>query len=120
VEAERRTNQQNIGHLQDLIRLFRRSDPVHLLICPDMPVDGVVKCQECAGVAQRFGAGRLIGLGEIYDSACVGESVGNDCLTLLAQLEGDDERWSAQLTLVRRAGRSRGGPGGKTLNQSDP
>ena len=33
---------------------------------------------------------------EIYDSACAGESVGNDRLTLLAQLEGDDERWSAQ------------------------
>ena len=53
---------------------------------------GGVKCQERAGVAQRFGAGRLIELGEIYDSACAGESVGNDRLTLLAQLEGDDER----------------------------
>ncbi len=56
---------------------------------------GGVKCQEHAGVAQRFGAGRLIELGEIYDSAYAGESVGNDRLTLLAQLEGDDERWSA-------------------------
>ena len=52
---------------------------------------------ERAGIAQRFGAGRLIELGEIYDSACAGESIGNDCLTLLAQFEGDDERWSAQL-----------------------
>jgi hypothetical protein len=33
-----------------------------------------VKCQERAGIAQRFGAGRLIELGEIYDSACTGES----------------------------------------------
>jgi hypothetical protein len=38
-------------------------------------------CQERAGVAQRFGAGRLIKLGEIYDSACAGECVGNDRLT---------------------------------------
>jgi hypothetical protein len=58
---------------------------------------GGAKCQERAGVAQRFGAGRLLELGEVYDSACAGESVGNDRLTLLAQLEGDDERWSAQL-----------------------
>jgi hypothetical protein len=56
-----------------------------------------VKCQERAGIAQRFGAGRLIELGEIHDSARAGESVGDDRLTLLAQLEGDDERWSAQL-----------------------
>src|SRR6516162_7284312 len=58
---------------------------------------GGIECQEHAGVAQRFGAGRLIELGEIYDIACAGEGVGNDCLTRLAQLEGDDERWSAQL-----------------------
>jgi hypothetical protein len=44
-----------------------------------------------------FGAGRLIELGEIYNIACAGESVGNDRLTLLAQFEGDDERWSAKL-----------------------
>jgi len=43
---------------------------------------GGAKCQERAGVAQRFGAGRLIELGEIYDSACAGESIGNDHLTL--------------------------------------
>jgi hypothetical protein len=41
-----------------------------------------VKCQERAGVTQRLGASRLIELGEIYDSACAGESVGNDRLTL--------------------------------------
>ncbi len=35
-------------------------------------------------VTQRFGAGRLIELGETYDSACAGDSVGNDRLTLLA------------------------------------
>ena len=64
---------------------------------PEPQFFGGVKCQERAGVAQCFGAGRLIELGEIYDSACAGESVGNDCLTLLAQFEGDDERWSAQL-----------------------
>src|SRR6516225_190123 len=49
--------------------------------------------------------GRLIELGEIYDSACAGESVGNDRLTLLAQLEGDDERWSAQFHALPRLAR---------------
>ena len=39
--------------------------------------------------------GRPIELGEMYDSAYAGEGVGNDRLTLLAQFEGDDERWSA-------------------------
>jgi len=58
---------------------------------------GGIECQEHAGVAQRFGAGRLIELGEAYNIACAGESVGNDRLTLLAQSEGDDERWSAKL-----------------------
>src|SRR5262245_31149613 len=58
---------------------------------------GGIECQEDAGVAQRFGAGRLIELGEIYNIACASESVGNDRLTLLAQFEGDDERWSAKL-----------------------
>ena len=56
---------------------------------------------ERAGIAQRFGAGRCIELGEIYDSACAGESVGDDRLTLLAQLEGDDEpvsEWIASNT----------------------
>src|ERR1700730_18595622 len=48
---------------------------------------GGVKCQERAGVAQCFGARRLIKPGEIYDSACAGESVGNNRLTLFAQLE---------------------------------
>jgi hypothetical protein len=33
----------------------------------------------------------------IYNIACAGEGVGNDCLSLLAQFEGDDERWSAKL-----------------------
>src|SRR4029077_1731678 len=42
---------------------------------------GSVKRQERAGVAQRFGARRLIKLGEIYDSACAGESVGNNRLS---------------------------------------
>jgi hypothetical protein len=65
-----------------------------------------VKCQERAGIAQRFGAGRLIELGEIYDSACTGESVGNDRLTLFAQFEGDDERWSAQLHAPPRLARN--------------
>src|SRR5262245_28055001 len=58
---------------------------------------GGIECQEHAGVAQRFGAGRLIELGETHNIACAGESVGNDRLTLLAQFEGDDERWSAKL-----------------------
>src|SRR5262249_53447192 len=35
--------------------------------------------------------------GTLYNIACAGESVGNDRLTLLAQFEGDDERWSAKL-----------------------
>src|SRR5262249_23926600 len=50
-----------------------------------------------AGVAQRVGARRFIQLSEIDDGACAGEGVGNNRLTPLAQLEGDDERWSAQL-----------------------
>src|SRR5262249_58720654 len=58
---------------------------------------GGIECQEHAGVAQRFGAGRPIELGEIYNIACAGEGVGNDRLTRLAQFEGDDERWSAKL-----------------------
>src|SRR5262245_26710530 len=58
---------------------------------------GSIQCQEDAGVAQRFGAGRLIELGETYNIACAGENVGDDRLTLLAQFEGDDERWSAKL-----------------------
>src|SRR5215831_11661842 len=70
-----------------------------------------IECQEDAGVAQRFGAGRLIELGEVYNIACTGESVGNDRLTLLAQFEGDDERWSAKLhaspRLARLGSRSR-------------
>src|SRR5262245_44262385 len=72
---------------------------------------GGIECQDDAGVAQRFGAGHLIELGEIYNIACAGESVGNDRLTLLAQFEGDDERWSAQLhappRLARLGSRSR-------------
>jgi hypothetical protein len=43
--------------------------------------------------------------GPVYDSACAGESVGNDRLTLLAQLEGDDERWSAQFHASPRLAR---------------
>ncbi len=58
---------------------------------------GGIKCQEHAGVTQRFGAGHLIELREIYDSAYASEGVGNDRLTLLAQFECDDERWSAKL-----------------------
>src|SRR5262252_8374983 len=54
---------------------------------------GSIECQEHAGVAQRFGAGRLIELGEIYNIAYAGEGVANDRLTLLAQSECDDERW---------------------------
>src|SRR5262249_27053035 len=72
---------------------------------------GGIECQEHAGAAQRFGAGRLIELGEIYDIACAGEGVGNDRLMLLAHFEGDDERWSAQLhappRLPRLGSRSR-------------
>ncbi len=52
-----------------------------------------------------------IELGEIYNIACAGESVGNDRLTLLAQFEGDDERWSVKLhgspRLPRLGSRSR-------------
>src|SRR5262245_41832718 len=58
---------------------------------------GGIECQEDAGPAQRFGAGRLIELGKIYNIACAGESVGNDRLTRLAQFEGDDKRWWAKL-----------------------
>jgi hypothetical protein len=72
---------------------------------------GGIECQEHAGVAQRFGAGRLIELGEIYNIACAGESVGNDRLTRLAQFEGDDERWLTKLhaspRLPRLGSRSR-------------
>ena len=39
--GERRTDQQNVSRLQEVIEPFRRSDPVHPLICPAMPVDGV-------------------------------------------------------------------------------
>ena len=39
--GEGRTDQQNVGRLQELIQPLRRSDPVHPLICPAMPVDGV-------------------------------------------------------------------------------
>jgi hypothetical protein len=56
-----------------------------------------VECQERAGVAERFGARRFIELGEIYGTACASESVGNDRLTPLAQLETYDERWSARV-----------------------
>ncbi len=79
--------------------------PVQQLCLAGPQFFGGVKCQERAGVAQRFGAGRLIELGEIYDCACAGESVGNGRLTLLAQLEGDDERWSAQLHTPPRLAR---------------
>src|SRR5215813_8837640 len=58
---------------------------------------GGIECQEDAGLAQRFGASRLIELGKIYNITCAGEGVGDDRLTLLAQFEGDDERWSAKL-----------------------
>src|SRR5262245_49897601 len=68
---------------------------------------GGIECQEHAGVAQRFGACRLIELGETYNIACAGENVGNDRLTLLAQFEGDDERWSAQLHAPPRLARLR-------------
>src|SRR5262249_51243456 len=73
---------------------------------------GGIECQEDAGLAQRFGAGRLIELGKVYNIACAGESVGDDRLTLLAQFEGDDERWSAQFhapaRLLRLGSRSCG------------
>ncbi len=39
--GKRRTNHQNVGRLQELIQPLRRSNPVYLLICPTMPVDGV-------------------------------------------------------------------------------
>jgi hypothetical protein len=39
--GERRTDQQNVGRLQELIQPLRGSDPVRPLICPAMPVDGV-------------------------------------------------------------------------------
>ena len=77
---------------------------------------GGVKCQQRAGVAQCFGAGRLVELGEIYDSACAGESVGNNCLTLLAQFEGNDEGWSAQLHSAPRLARV----GSKAINTCSP
>src|SRR6516164_8566432 len=35
------TDYQHVGHLQELIEPLRCSDPVHPLICPAMPVDGV-------------------------------------------------------------------------------
>jgi hypothetical protein len=50
-----------------------------------------------AGVAQCLGARRFIELDEIYDSACASESVYNNCLAFLAQREGYDEWWLAQL-----------------------
>ena len=54
---------------------------------------------------EGFRGGRLIELSETDDSACAGESVGNDRLTLLAHLEGDDEGWSAQLHAAPRLAR---------------
>jgi len=39
-------------------------------------VFGGIVCQERAGVAQRFSSRCPIEFGEIYDSACAGESVG--------------------------------------------
>jgi putative tryptophan/tyrosine transport system substrate-binding protein len=39
--GKRRTNHQNVGRLQELVQPLRRSNPVYLLICPTMPVDGV-------------------------------------------------------------------------------
>jgi len=57
-----------------------------------------------ASVAQRFSA-LLIELGEIYHSTCAGESVGNDRLTPLAQLEGNDERLSFQFRAPPRLAR---------------
>ena len=39
--GERRTDQQNIGLLQELIEPVRCPNPVHPLICPAMAVDGV-------------------------------------------------------------------------------
>ena len=41
----------------------------------------------------------------LLNSKRAGESVGNDRLTLLAQLEGDDERWSAQHHALPRLAR---------------
>src|SRR5215510_1551341 len=35
------TDYQHVGHLQEFIEPLRCSDPVHPLICPAMPVDGV-------------------------------------------------------------------------------
>src|SRR5262245_4098192 len=37
----RRTDYQHVGRLQELIEPLRYSNPVHPLICPAMPVDGV-------------------------------------------------------------------------------
>src|SRR6516162_9195806 len=39
--GEGRTDYQHVGRLQELIEPLRCSDPVHPLICPAMPVDGV-------------------------------------------------------------------------------
>jgi hypothetical protein len=50
-------------------------------------------CQERASVAQRFSSRRPIEFGQIYDSACAGESVGNDRFTPLAEFEGNNEWW---------------------------
>ena len=64
-------------------------------------------CQERAGVAQRFNSRRPIEFGEIYDSACTGESIGNDRFSPLAEFEGNDERWCAQfhaLPILHRFG----------------
>jgi hypothetical protein len=56
----------------------------------------------------------------IYDSACAGESVGNDCLMLLAQLEWDDERWSAQFHAPPRLAHSAHEAAPNMFNWLDP
>ena len=39
--GERRTDQQNVSRLQEIVQPFRRSDPVYSRSCEAMPVDGV-------------------------------------------------------------------------------
>ena len=41
--GKRRTDQQNVGRLQELVQPLRCSDPVYPLICPTTPVDGVTR-----------------------------------------------------------------------------
>jgi hypothetical protein len=73
-----------------------RSNALRASMASRTPAAVCIVCQERAGVAQRFSSRQSIEFGEIYNSACAGESVGNDRFAPLAEFEGNDEWWRAQ------------------------